>query len=288
MVDAAPSLMHRQTLARRFFLWMPGLGSATSRTWRESSSEHAGPVFDVYIRDMEERLLIVEDDERISASLARALGNSGYVCERATTARAAREVFADALALDPFVLVLLDLGLPDGDGLDVCRWIVERDPLVPVMMLTARDDELDVVIGLDAGAIDYVTKPFSLAALQARIRAQLRHRPPTEAGSLADGSPDDLVVDTRARIASLRNVPLVLRPKEFDLLARLVEDRGAVVSREVLMSDVWDQHWAGSTKTLDFHIGALRSKLDPPGATSLITTVRGVGFRLEPHQGARS
>lgn len=234
------------------------------------------------------RLLIVEDDERIGASLARALDGAGYRCHRVTTAVSAQQAFAEALEASRFALVLLDLGLPDGDGLDVCRWIVDRDPMVPVMMLTARDDELDVVIGLDAGAVDYVTKPFSLAALQARIRAQLRQRPPGPSSSSLPsspsspvGSPGRLVVDPRSRTATIGGTPLVLRAKEFDLLSRLVEDRGAVVTRETLMSDVWDQHWAGSTKTLDFHIGALRSKLDQPGEPSLITTIRGVGFRLE-------
>ncbi len=122
-------------------------------------------------------------------------------------------------------MVLLDLGLPDGDGLDVCRWIVERDPMVPVMILTARDDELDVVIGLDAGAVDYVTKPFSLAALQARIRAQLRHRPPARARLFVDDSPDDLIVDTRTRTASLRGTSLVLGRKSsicLSVLSRIV------------------------------------------------------------------
>ncbi len=249
----------------------------------------SNPFVTVYSRNVEDlRLLIVEDDERIGASLARALNGAGYRCERAATAASAHQVFREALDSDRFALVLLDLGLPDGDGLDACRWIVESDPMVPVMMLTARDDELDVVIGLDAGAVDYVTKPFSLAALQARIRAQLRHRPPSPARQSVDDSLDDLVVDTRARTATLLGIPLVLRAKEFDLLARLVEDRGAVITREALMSDVWDQHWAGSTKTLDFHIGALRAKLDQPGEASLITTVRGVGFRLEAHPGGPS
>ena len=227
------------------------------------------------------RLLIVEDDERIGASLARAFDASGYRCVRATTAAEARQSFADICAnAQRFDLVLLDLGLPDGDGLDVCRWIVDHDPLVPVMMLTARDDELDVVVGLDAGAIDYVTKPFSLASLQARVRAQLRHRPVVAAEPPTDVAADDLIVDTRTRTATLSGEVLVLRAKEFDLLARLAEDRGAVILRETLMADVWDQHWLGSTKTLDFHIGALRAKLDRLGEPSRIATVRGVGFRL--------
>lgn len=233
-----------------------------------------------------QRILIVEDDDRIGTSLARALEGAGYVCTRAAGAAETRSTFEQAaITGESFALVLLDLGLPDGDGLDVCRWIVNRDPLVPVMMLTARDDELDVVIGLDAGAIDYVTKPFSLAALQARIRAQLRHRETAASATPSDAFPDDLTVDARTRIATLHGAALLLRAKEFDLLARLAEDRGAVVYRETLMSDVWDQHWTGSTKTLDFHIGALRAKLDQPGDQSLITTVRGVGFRLEPPPG---
>ncbi len=221
-----------------------------------------------------ERILIVEDDERIGSTLLRALEGSGYESRWVATGREATE----AVAAQRPDLVLLDLGLPDADGLEVCRIIHAADATIDVMMLTARDEELDVVVGLDAGAIDYVTKPFKLAELLARIRAQLRRvEPRTDSRSIAG----DLVLDLDARRVWLAKRELTLRAKEFDLLARLVADTGAVVAREALMSDVWDEHWFGSTKTLDFHIAALRRKLDTPGSSSRITTLRAVGYRFE-------
>jgi DNA-binding response OmpR family regulator len=221
-----------------------------------------------------ERILIVEDDERIGATLLRALGSSGYDTRWEPTGRGCLAAIA---AVRPD-LVLLDLGLPDMDGLDVCRAIHREDSTIEVVMLTARDEELDVVVGLDAGAIDYVTKPFKLAELLARVRAQFRRSEPRAASRQAAG---DLVVDSGARRAWLATNELNLRAKEFDLLARLVADAGQAVARETLMADVWDEHWFGSTKTLDFHIAALRRKIDPADGASRITTLRGVGYRLE-------
>jgi DNA-binding response OmpR family regulator len=221
-----------------------------------------------------ERILLIEDDERIGSTLLRALDSSGYTGTWARTGAAGLEA---ATTTSPN-LVLLDIGLPDLDGLDVCRRINAHDPNIPVVMLTARDEELDIVVGLDAGAIDYVTKPFKLAELLARIRAQLR-RP--ELHPLANNGVGDLVIDIDARRAWLSEGELELRPKEFDLLARLVTDAGHVVTREALMADVWDEHWFGSTKTLDFHIAALRRKIDRPREDSRITTLRGVGYRYE-------
>lgn len=221
-----------------------------------------------------ERILLVEDDEHIGASLIRALSGSGYETRWVRLGADAET----AVAEDRPDLVLLDLGLPDSDGLDVCRRIHATDPAATVVMLTARDEELDIVVGLDAGAADYVVKPFKLAELLARIRAQLR-RPdlhPLERDDIAG-----LCIDTAARRAFLRDVEIELRPKEFDLLARLAADAGNAVTREVLMAEVWDEHWFGSTKTLDFHVAALRRKIDDPGADSRITTLRGVGYRLE-------
>jgi DNA-binding response OmpR family regulator len=220
-----------------------------------------------------ERILIVEDDERIGSTLLRALLGNGYeaVWERVGLSA------LDAAAGERPDLVLLDLGLPDVDGLEVCRRLHLRDPTVDIIMLTARDEELDVVVGLDAGAIDYITKPFKLAELMARIRAQLRRTEPRTVRSTVG----DLVIDAAARRAWLAGDELELRAKEFDLLARLAADAGHVVTREVLMADVWDEHWFGSTKTLDFHIAALRRKVDVPGAESRIATLRGVGYRYE-------
>jgi DNA-binding response OmpR family regulator len=221
-----------------------------------------------------ERILIVEDDRRIGSSLLRALGGSGYDARWEQTAEGAKGAIAEGRP----DLVLLDLGLPDDDGLAVCRWIQTFDATVDVVMLTARDEELDVVVGLDAGAVDYIPKPFKLAELLARIRAQLRRR---ESHSRSRSTYGDLVIDRAARRVWLGEDEVVLRAKEFDLLDRLAEDAGRAVSRETLMSDVWDEHWFGSTKTLDFHIAALRRKIDVPGRLSRITTLRGVGYRLE-------
>ena len=232
------------------------------------------------------RILIVEDDERIGSSLTRALSNTGYDSTWKQTGQGAIEAVSESFTNGrSFNLVLLDLGLPDLDGLEVCRRIVALDPSVPVIMLTARDEELDMVVGLDSGAIDYITKPFSLAPLLARIRAQLRRNDEGRGAPHSNSRPmiiGALSIDPRSRTVVVHDREVVLRAKEFDLLARLAAEVGAVVTREQLMSDVWDEHWFGSTKTLDFHIAALRSRLDEKSQTpSRITTVRGVGFRLE-------
>jgi DNA-binding response OmpR family regulator len=221
-----------------------------------------------------ERILIVEDDARIGTSLERALSGSGYDTCWVTTGGAAIEA---ATKLPP-QLVLLDLGLPDIDGLDVCRSLHRAQPGLDVIMLTARDDELDIVDGLDAGAVDYITKPFRLSELLARIRAQLRRSEPRSTTTIAAGG---LTVDPASRRVYLGGIEIEFRPKEFDLLARLVVDAGRVLTRDTLMSDIWDEHWFGSTKTLDFHIAAIRQKLDSPESASRITTVRGIGFRYE-------
>ena len=221
----------------------------------------------------EERILIVEDDDTIATNLIRALGNHGYAVARVSTA-------VDALKrFDDFDLVVLDLGLPDLDGLEVCRRIRAVDPLLPVVMLTARQAEIDVVMGLDAGAVDYVSKPFRLAELLARLRVQLR-RPGPAAPSRIDVG--DLSIDPGARRAWRAGEELDLRTKEFDLLMFLANEAGTAVTRERIMSEVWDEHWFGSTKTLDVHLASLRRKLgDAAGEPSVITTLRGVGYRLE-------
>jgi DNA-binding response OmpR family regulator len=221
-----------------------------------------------------ERIVLIEDDDRIGSALLRALIANGYAAQWAQSGRSG----IDAVQSSPTKLVLLDLGLPDIDGLDVCRRIHQINASIDVIMLTARDDELDIVVGLDVGAVDYVTKPFKLAELTARIRAQLRRVDHHPSAARQVGV---VRVDVLARRVWLTDEEVVLRSKEFDLLARLVLDAGNVVSRETLMTDVWDEHWFGSTKTLDFHIAALRRRLDAPGVTSMISTVRGVGFRFE-------
>ena len=221
-----------------------------------------------------ERILIVEDDERIGSTLVRALTGNGYNAQWARNGRTAIE----HTTTNRPDLVILDLGLPDIDGLDVCRQIHQLDHSVEIIMLTARDEELDIVIGLDAGAIDYITKPFKLAELLARIRAQLRRN---EGNALPRTTFGDLTIDLRARRVWVAGTEVSLRAKEFDLLARLLADVGNAVSRDTLMTDVWDEHWFGSTKTLDFHISALRRKIDTPDRESRVTTLRGIGYRYE-------
>lgn len=240
-------------------------GTERSRCWKGCRT--VGSVSD-------ERILIVEDDERIGSTLVRALQGNGYDAVWSATGLAALH----EVGVTRPDLVILDLGLPDMDGLDVCRQIHERDPSIEILMLTARDEELDIVIGLDAGAIDYVTKPFKLAELLARIRAQFRR---SEAQPLLRSTFGDLTIDARARRVWIADREVTLRAKEFDLLVRLLAEAGNAVSRETLMADVWDEHWFGSTKTLDFHISALRRKIDAPGEDSRVTTLRGVGYRYE-------
>ena len=220
------------------------------------------------------RLLVVEDDPGIGVALQRALGNAGYVVDRVDSVAAAWDI------ADPPDLVLLDLGLPDGDGLDIAREYLRRWPSLPILMLTARADEMDVVIGLDSGAADYLTKPFRLAELLARLRAQLR-RPDASPGTnvLQDG---DVSVDKDARRVLVAGQEVLLRAKEFDLLAELLGHKGQALTREALMSNVWDEHWFGSTKTLDVHMSSLRRRLgERPGEPSRITSLRGVGYRWE-------
>jgi DNA-binding response OmpR family regulator len=220
-------------------------------------------------------ILIVEDDEAIASGLARVLDSQGY-----RVRRLARGGPATAEARDDDIgLVVLDLGLPDVDGLTVCRRLRAARPDLAILILTARDQELDVVAGLDAGADDYLIKPFRLSELLARVRAHLRRVAATPADEGA-GEPlraGDVVVDPAGRRAWLRDEELVLRPKEFELLALLAAHAGRAVTRERIMREVWDTDWLGSTKTLDNHILTLRRKL----GHEAITTLRGVGYRLE-------
>jgi len=214
------------------------------------------------------RVLLVEDDHDIAEPLARALIREGYEVGTAHDGRIALQEVLDA----PPDLIILDVGLPGMDGLEVCRHVRDVRPDVPILMLTARDGELEQVAGLDAGADDYVTKPFRLSVLLARVRAMLRRTAPSEATAA------DVRVDETSRRAWRGEQELELSPKEFELLALLVREAGKVVTRERIMDEVWDVNWFGSTKTLDMHVSWLRRKLgDPP----LIVTVRRVGFRFE-------
>jgi DNA-binding response OmpR family regulator len=214
------------------------------------------------------RILLVEDETAIAEPLAEGLAREGFSVEWAATA-------AEALAAPGVDLVLLDLRLPDGDGLDVCRQLRQRSD-VPIIVVTARGEEADRVVGLELGADDYVVKPFGLRELIARIRAVARRT----SGRQTAHSPlkvGDLEVDVRSRRAVLDGRELELTPKEFDLLAVLARDPGAVVDRRRLRQEVWETSWLGSSKTIDVHVASLRRKLGDPG---WVETVRGVGFRL--------
>ncbi len=223
-------------------------------------------------------ILLVEDDQPIADSLSESLRAAGYGVRHVGTGRA-------AIDADPGDFVLLDLGLPDMDGYDVCRAIRGRSD-VPIIVVTARGEEFDRVLGLELGADDYVVKPFGARELIARIRAVMRR------GQLGADRPDDdsldafsvgpLTIDRRTHRVTLdvdgQDRELALTPKEFDLLAFLAEDAGAVRTRTDIVDHVWDANWFGPTKTVDAHVANLRRKL---GSAEWIHAVRGVGFRLE-------
>lgn len=225
------------------------------------------------------RVLLIEDDETIAEPLTDGLRRFGLTVHHVTTGTAGLQgPYGD--------VVLLDLGLPDMDGIDVCRGIRQASD-VPVIILSARGEEADRVLGLELGADDYLAKPFSVRELVARIRAVHRRNlrapsdppaqePPYE-GEWDGPEPGPLVVDRRTRQVWVGEVPVTLTPKEFELLALLSEDPGAVYSRQRILSRVWDEHYDGPTKTLDVHVATLRRKLGDP---AWIQTLRGVGFRL--------
>src|SRR3954465_15527111 len=228
-------------------------------------------------------LLVVEDDEMIGTALASGLRAHGHAVSWQRTGRKG----LDAAAGRTFDMVLLDLGLPDLDGVEVCRRLRASSPGVVLVVLTAPADEMEVVVGLEGGADDYLTKPFRFGELLARVRAHLRRQavvPPSQEQVVVGR----LVVDAAARRVTVDDLEVQLRAKEFELLARLAADAGNAVSREALMADVWDAHWYGSTKTLDVHVAAVRRKLAAvagPAAPPPITTLRGHGYRMERPDG---
>ena len=210
-------------------------------------------------------VLVVEDDLGIDTQLVRGLRLGWYDADHVTTG-------GEALRLGEPDVVLLDLGLPDTDGVEVCRQLRERSR-VAIIVVTARGEEPERVLALDAGADDYLVKPFGLAELLARIRAVLRRVRP--GGELLKHGP--LTVDVRTRRVTVSGQEVPLTPKEFDILECLAADPGRVLSRQQILESAWDAHWYGPTKVLDVHVGALRRKLGVPG---LIETVYGRGFRL--------
>ncbi len=223
---------------------------------------------------MKTRILLVEDERTISDPLAELLQREGFAAEVASSLDQARQ----ALAREAPDLILLDVMLPDGDGRDLARDIRKHSD-VPIVMLTARGEEIDRVLGLELGADDYVVKPFSARELTARIRAIMRRgrssapQRPIEIG--------DIRLDPSSRTVTKAEEPVELAAKEFDLLSFLMSHAGEVLRREQIMDEVWDPHWFGPTKTLDVHISWLRKKIeDDPSDPRYITTIRGVGFRF--------
>jgi two-component system, OmpR family, response regulator RegX3 len=218
--------------------------------------------------------LLVEDEKAISEPLAEHLIREGFEAEVTGTIADAQAAY---LARTP-ELILLDVMLPDGDGRDLCREI-RKGSDVPIIMLTARGEEIDRIVGLELGADDYVVKPFSAGELVARMRAILRRgRLTARNGPIAIGP---IMLDPGSRTVMNRGHPVELAAKEFDLLHILMANAGTVLKREEIMDEVWDPHWFGPTKTLDVHVSWLRKKLEADSsAPKLITTVRGVGFRF--------
>ena len=213
------------------------------------------------------KILVVEDENAIAQPLVDGLRREGFDVARAATGTEALE------APEPD-LVLLDLRLPDMDGLDVCRRVRDRSA-VPIIIVSARGEESDRIVGLELGADDYVVKPFGIRELIARIRAVTRRE-----GRRTDDAPirvGELEIDVRSRRVRVGARDVELTPKEFDLLAALARDPGAAISRRRLLEEVWETTWYGSTKTIDVHVAALRRKLGDPG---WIETIRGIGFRL--------
>jgi DNA-binding response OmpR family regulator len=215
-------------------------------------------------------ILLVEDDDAIAASLISGLATSGMTVRRVSNG-------ADAVAAEIPDVVLLDIGLPDFDGFEVCRRIRQKSQ-VPIIMLTARDEEIDRVFGLEIGADDYVTKPFGLRELIARIRAVSRRRAAVDLPASEVLEIGNLKLDLSTRRVYMSGKEVELTTKEFDLLAYLAEHPGIVHRRTDIMESVWDANWYGPTKTLDAHVAAVRKKL---GNADWIEAVRGVGFRLE-------
>lgn len=219
------------------------------------------------------RLLVVEDDNALGAILVRGLTEDGYAVDLETTSTGA----AHAVDTHDYDLVVLDLGLPDGDGVSLCRRLRSAAVAVPVLMLTARDGLSDKVAGLDAGADDYLTKPFHYPELAARIRALLRRPPHTTGSVLVHG---DVELDPAAHTVRRGAITVPLTAREFSLLECFMRRPGQVLSRTELLEHVWDANYEGLSNVVDVHVANLRRKLELPGSPAPIETVRGVGYQL--------
>jgi len=225
------------------------------------------------MRTMNERILVVEDEAKIANLLKRGLAEEGYDVDVALDGTAGLEA---ALA-GCYDLIVLDIGLPEKDGMEVCRELRAKGRLTPVIFLTARDSVHDKVLGLDLGADDYLTKPFAFEELVARVRSLLR-----KAQQLSDTRMRvaDLILDTRSRKVERAGRPIDLSTKEFALLQYLMENRGSVLSRMDISEKVWDIHFDTTTNVIDVHINRLRKKVDADFPVKLIQTVRGAGYTI--------
>jgi DNA-binding response OmpR family regulator len=236
---------------------------------------------------MPEKILVVEDEQALQETLAYNLKRLGYEVETCGDGAAALD---SARRIRPD-LIVLDVMLPGIDGFEVCR-ILRQEMNTPVLMLTARDDEIDRVVGLEVGADDYMTKPFSMRELMARVKAMLRRvrlvrEEVNAAGARPDSAQpslvfDNLTIDLTRREARLDGQPLTLKPKEYDLLLFMAQHRGQALSREFILAQVWDWDYVGDSRTVDVHIRWLREKIErDPGSPSRLVTVRGAGYRFE-------
>jgi DNA-binding response OmpR family regulator len=219
------------------------------------------------------RILVVEDERALARVLTRGLTEEGHAVDVAPDLATARYLLSESA----YALVVLDLGLPDGDGTTLCRELRDRDDSVPVLMLTARDAVTERIAGLDAGADDYLPKPFDFGELAARVRALLRRPPSARSPQVVL---DDLCLDVAGRRVVLDGVLVPLTTREFAVLHHLVTNVDAVVSRTELMESLWDAHYDGLSNVVDVHIRNLRRKLDRPGRPLPIETVRGAGYRF--------
>ncbi len=219
------------------------------------------------------RLLLVEDDQTLARVIARGLAEEGHAIDHAGSLAAADEL----IAVNDYDLLVLDIGLPDGDGLTLCRRVRAADHPAPILMLTARDGLSDKVSGLDAGADDYLTKPFAYPELAARVRALLR-RPKNTAKPVLETM--GVRLDPAAHTAWRGAILVPLTPREFSLLEFMLRHSGEVCTREDLLEHVWDAHYDGLSNVVDVHVANLRRKLEQPGLDDPIETIRGVGYRL--------